>query len=32
MNDDGTLKMLTQKYLASAWGADPTKIAYFNKH
>jgi polar amino acid transport system substrate-binding protein len=32
MNDDGTLKTLTQKYLASAWGADPTRIKYFNQH
>lgn len=31
MKDDGTLTMLTQKYLASAWGADPTKITYFNQ-
>lgn len=29
MTDDGTLKMLTQKYLAAAWGQDPTKIPYF---
>lgn len=29
MADDGTLKMLTQKYLAAAWGQDPTKIPYF---
>jgi polar amino acid transport system substrate-binding protein len=27
---DGTLKQLAQKYLADAWGADPTKIPYFN--
>ncbi len=26
---DGTLAKLTEKYLASAWGADPTKIPYF---
>ena len=24
--DDGTLAQLAQKYLAAAWGADPTKI------
>jgi polar amino acid transport system substrate-binding protein len=29
MADDGTLKMLTQKYLAAAWGQDPTQIPYF---
>jgi polar amino acid transport system substrate-binding protein len=29
MTDDGTLKMLTQKYLAAAWGQDPTAIPYF---
>ena len=28
MIDDGTLKMLAGKYLAAAWGADPTKIPY----
>jgi polar amino acid transport system substrate-binding protein len=27
--DDGTLKALAAKYLAAAWGADPTKIPYF---
>jgi len=27
--DDGTLAKLSAKYLASAWGADPTKIPYF---
>ena len=27
--DDGTLAQLSQKYLAAAWGADPTKIPYF---
>jgi polar amino acid transport system substrate-binding protein len=27
--DDGTLKALAAKYLAQAWGADPTKIPYF---
>ena len=27
--DDGTLAQLAQKYLAAAWGADPTKIPYF---
>jgi polar amino acid transport system substrate-binding protein len=26
--DDGTLAQLAQKYLAAAWGADPTKIPY----
>lgn len=29
MIDDGTLKTLAAKYLAAAWGADPTKIPYF---
>jgi polar amino acid transport system substrate-binding protein len=29
MIDDGTLKMLANKYLAAAWGADPTAIPYF---
>jgi polar amino acid transport system substrate-binding protein len=28
--DDGTLKALSAKYLAAAWGADPSKIPYFN--
>jgi polar amino acid transport system substrate-binding protein len=27
--DDGTLKMLAAKYLAAAWGADPTSVPYF---
>lgn len=27
--DDGTLEQLSAKYLAAAWGADPTKIPYF---
>ena len=27
--DDGTLAKLSAKYLAAAWGADPTKIPYF---
>jgi polar amino acid transport system substrate-binding protein len=27
--DDGTLKMLAAKYLAPAWGADPTSVPYF---
>lgn len=27
--DDGTLKALSAKYLAAAWGADPTTIPYF---
>jgi polar amino acid transport system substrate-binding protein len=29
MDRDGTLKKLASKYLAQAWGADPTKIPYF---
>lgn len=29
MKDDGTLEKLATKYLAEAWGADPTKIPYF---
>jgi polar amino acid transport system substrate-binding protein len=29
MIDDGTLKKLSAKYLAGAWGADPTTIPYF---
>jgi polar amino acid transport system substrate-binding protein len=29
MIDDGTLNKLAQKYLAEAWGADPTKISYW---
>jgi polar amino acid transport system substrate-binding protein len=29
MKDDGTLDALAKKYLAAAWGADPTKIPYF---
>lgn len=29
MIDDGTLKKLSQKYLASAWGADPLAIPYW---
>jgi polar amino acid transport system substrate-binding protein len=28
MADDGTLDKLASKYLAAAWGADPTKIPY----
>jgi polar amino acid transport system substrate-binding protein len=28
MKDDGTLDALAKKYLADAWGADPTKILY----
>lgn len=28
MKSDGTLDMLAKKYLADAWGADPTKIPY----
>jgi polar amino acid transport system substrate-binding protein len=27
--DDGTLKMLSAKYLAPAWGADPASVPYF---
>ena len=26
--NDGTLKQLSSKYLAAAWGADPTKVPY----
>ena len=29
LEDDGTLAQLSAKYLAAAWGADPTKIPYF---
>ena len=29
MLDDGTVKKLAGKYLADAWGADPTAIPYF---
>jgi polar amino acid transport system substrate-binding protein len=29
MKDDGTLQKFSTKYLAEAWGADPTKIPYF---
>jgi polar amino acid transport system substrate-binding protein len=29
MSKDGTLEKLSTKYLAQAWGADPTKIPYF---
>ncbi len=29
MIDDGTLKKLANKYLAQAWGTDPTTIPYF---
>jgi polar amino acid transport system substrate-binding protein len=28
--DDGTLKMLSAKYLTPAWGADPLTVIYFN--
>jgi polar amino acid transport system substrate-binding protein len=28
--DDGTLKMLSAKYLTPAWGADPLAVLYFN--
>jgi polar amino acid transport system substrate-binding protein len=31
MIDDGTLKMLAGKYLAAAWGADPTSIPYLKQ-
>jgi polar amino acid transport system substrate-binding protein len=27
--DDGTLKMLSAKYLAAAWGSDPTAVPYY---
>jgi polar amino acid transport system substrate-binding protein len=29
MIDDGTLKKLANKYLAAAWGTDPTTVPYF---
>jgi len=29
MLDDGTLKKLSAKYLAAAWGTDPTIVPYF---
>ena len=29
MIDDGTLKTLAAKYLAAAWGTDPTTVPYF---
>jgi polar amino acid transport system substrate-binding protein len=29
LKDDGTLAKLAEKYLAQAWGADPTKIPYY---
>ena len=29
LQDDGTLKALAAKYLAAAWGMDPTTIPYF---
>ena len=29
MLDDGTLKKLAAKYLAAAWGTDPTTVPYF---
>jgi polar amino acid transport system substrate-binding protein len=28
LQDDGTLRKLATKYLAEAWGADPTKVPY----
>jgi polar amino acid transport system substrate-binding protein len=31
LEDDGTLAALSAKYLAAAWGADPTKVPYYNK-
>ena len=27
--DDGTLQKLSAKYLAAAWGTDPSKVPYF---
>lgn len=29
LKDDGTLQRLASKYLAAAWGTDPTKVPYF---
>ena len=29
LKKDGTLKKLAAKYLAAAWGSDPTKVPYF---
>jgi polar amino acid transport system substrate-binding protein len=29
LEDDGTMKVLAAKYLAAAWGTDPTAIPYF---
>jgi len=29
MIDDGTIKKLSAKYLAGAWGRDPASIPYF---
>ena len=29
MKDDGTLDKLSAKYLAAAWGADPSAVPYF---
>jgi polar amino acid transport system substrate-binding protein len=29
MKNDGTLKMLAEKYLAAAWGTDPATVPYF---
>lgn len=29
LKDDGTLQKLSAKYLAAAWGADPSKVPYF---
>ena len=31
MIKDGTMKKLTQKYLAAAWGKDPASVPYFKK-
>ncbi len=30
LKDDGTLQRLATRYLAAAWGIDPTKIPYFS--
>jgi polar amino acid transport system substrate-binding protein len=30
LKDDGTLQKLATKYLAEAWGADPTKVPYLS--
>ena len=31
MIDDGTLKALAAKYLAAAWGTDPTTVPYLQQ-